>query len=318
MNQGRIFAIAYKETLQVWRDPRSLVMALLMPEVLGVGYDFVERVLDGDVTLKVVALLAVMKIIATAVSYSSGNAGGIFGPSLFIGAMMGGSVGSIAHAWFPNQTAGPGAYALIGMGTAFAGIVRTPLTSVIMVFEMTRDYSIIVPLMISNLISFLVSYQLQREPIYEALAHQEGVHLPSGESREQLKRLQAGAYMQPAERAFPLDLPVAEARLRINEWRVNSWPVAQDGLMKGVVKLEQLRAGADGDRGEVRNYLQVDKFAFIYGDQSLSLALERMGNAGVDSLPVVSRANRDELQGVLTLPDILTAYGLVRQDRGEV
>jgi len=231
---------------------------------------------------------------------------------------MGGAVGAIAHAWFPNQTAGPGAYALIGMGTAFAGIVRTPLTSVIMVFEMTRDYSIIVPLMISNLISFLVSYQLQREPIYEALAHQEGVHLPSGESREQLKRLQAGAYMQPPERVFPLDLSMAEARLRINQWHVNSWPVAHDGVMKGVVKLEQLSAGADAERGEVRDSLQTDQFAFIYGDQSLSLALERMGTAGVDSLPVVSRANRSELQGVLTLPDILTAYGLVRQDRGEV
>ena len=93
----------------------------------------------------------------------SGNAGGIFGPSLFIGAMIGGAVGQRrASPVSRPRPRDPGAYALVGMGTAFAGIVRTPLTSVIMIFEMTRDYSIIVPLMISNLISFLISYRLQR------------------------------------------------------------------------------------------------------------------------------------------------------------
>ncbi len=111
------------------------VMGYFVPEVMGVGYNNVDKVLNGDVVLKLVALFAVLKIIATAVCYASGNAGGIFGPALFIGAMMGASVGSVAHAWFPAYTAGPGAYALVGMGTAFAGIVRTPLTSVIMVFE---------------------------------------------------------------------------------------------------------------------------------------------------------------------------------------
>src|SRR5206468_3329399 len=172
-----------------WFQPAigGLIVGLLgwfRPEVLGVGYDYVERVLGGHLAFQTVALLAVLKIVATALCYSSGNAGGIFGPSLFIGAMIGGSVGSAAHALFPAWTAKPGAYALVGMGTAFAGIVRTPLTSVIMIFEMTRDYSIIVPLMISNLVSFFVSQMLQHEPIYEALAHQEGVFLPTSEGRE--------------------------------------------------------------------------------------------------------------------------------------
>src|SRR5262249_7008014 len=110
--------------------------------------------------------------------YASGNAGGIFGPSLFIGAMMGGAVGGVAHMIAPDYTGGVGAYALVGMGAAFAGIVRTPMTSVIMIFEITRDYSIIVPLMIANLISYFLSSNLQEEPIYEALQHQDGIHLP--------------------------------------------------------------------------------------------------------------------------------------------
>ena len=117
----------------VWMQPMAggLLMGLFglfVPEVLGVGYDFVDRVLGGDFPLKLVLLLLVLKLIATPLCYSSGNAGGIFGPSLFIGAMVGGSVGSVAHHWLPQVTANPGAYALVGMGAAFAGIVRTPLT----------------------------------------------------------------------------------------------------------------------------------------------------------------------------------------------
>jgi CIC family chloride channel protein len=179
-----------KKTLWLQPTAGGLLVGLFgwfMPEVLGVGYDYVDRVLGGDFPVKTVALLAVMKLIATPACYGSGNAGGIFGPSLFIGAMIGGAVGSIAHSLFPGVTANPGAYALVGMGTAFAGIVRTPLTSVIMIFEMTRDYSIVVPLMISNLISFFISQQLQREPIYEALALQEGVYLPTGNRARSLQ-----------------------------------------------------------------------------------------------------------------------------------
>lgn len=135
------------------------ILAWFVPQVLGVGYTYVGEALNGRMAFQLMALLVVLKVLATTSSYASGNAGGIFGPSLFIGAMTGGAVGSLAHAAFPQSTANPGAYALVGMGTAFAGIVRVPLTSVIMIFEMTRDYSIIVPLMISNLVSFYISFR---------------------------------------------------------------------------------------------------------------------------------------------------------------
>jgi chloride channel protein, CIC family len=254
----------------VWAQPAvgGLVVGLMgwyMPEVLGVGYDYVERVLGGDFPLKTVAVLVVLKIVATAVCYSSGNAGGIFGPSLFIGAMIGGTVGSVAHTWFPAYTANPGAYALIGMGTAFAGIIRTPLTSVIMIFELTRDYSIIVPLMISNLVSFFISRTLQPEPIYEALALQEGVHLPTRHSQPAQPGIRVADVMEPAEPPLAAELGDASAH------------------------------------GSPRH---------VHSDQPLSLALERMGAAGVDMLPVVSRADTAEVQGVVTLAAILAAYGI--------
>src|SRR5690349_22116912 len=140
-------------------------------------------------------------------------------PCMVSGAMVGGTVGSVAHGLLPGVTANPGAYALVGMGTAFAGIVRTPLTSVIMIFEMTRDYSIIVPLMISNLISFFISQQLQREPIYEALALQEGVYLPTAESREELAGVRVGQVMHADVEPLPpeTDLRTALQRFEAEE-----------------------------------------------------------------------------------------------------
>jgi CIC family chloride channel protein len=190
----------------VWLQPAAggLIVGLMgwfVPEVLGVGYGYVGEALNGHMAFKFMALLVALKVIATTSSYSSGNAGGIFGPSLFIGAMVGGAVGSLAHMVLPGYTADVGAYALVGMGTTFAGIVRVPLTSVIMIFEMTRDYSIIVPLMISNLVSFYISYTLQRTPIYEALAHQLGIHLPSQTTRQDIAHLRVSAAMRPPEGA---------------------------------------------------------------------------------------------------------------------
>jgi chloride channel protein, CIC family len=299
----------------VWIQPTAggLVVGLLgwySPEVLGVGYEFVERVLWGDLALKTVATLALLKIIATAAAYSSGNAGGIFGPSLFMGAMFGGTVGSIAHWLFPDWTANPGAYALVGMGTAFAGIVRTPLTSVIMIFEMTRDYSIIVPLMISNLISFFVSYRLQPKPIYEALAHQEGITLPGEElrghaGRVPLSTVMRSAYVQP-------EMPVSEAAERAAG--LKSLPVVDGGRVVGTVHTADLeRAPPEGLVRPVMHELQPR--AVVYPDQSLSTALECMGNIGVDAVPVVSRADGRTYLGTVTLADTLAAYGLRESER---
>src|SRR5512146_435457 len=136
----------------VWLQPAvgGLLVGVLgwwVPQVLGVGYTHVGAALNGRMVLSLMALLLVLKVFATATCYASGNAGGIFGPSLFIGAMLGGTVGTVAHTLLPDYTGSAGAYALVGMATAFAGIIRAPWTSVIMIFEITRDYSIVVPVM---------------------------------------------------------------------------------------------------------------------------------------------------------------------------
>lgn len=266
------------------------LLGLYLPEVLGVGYDYVERVLGGDLAIHTVVMLIFLKIVATTVSYSSGNAGGIFGPSLFIGAMIGGAVGTAAHALFPTVTAGPGAYALVGMGATFAGIVRTPLTSVIMIFELTRDYTIIVPVMIANLCSFIVSYRLQRRPVYEALQQQEGIFLPT-EERGEPGRI-VGSVMRALDSAT---IDSAAALDRMVEAGVHAWPIVENGCL---VHLIDDRAGAIRAR------------VFVHADHGLNVALERMGEAKLDIIPVVSRTDLDKILGIVTMPDLLSAYGI--------
>src|SRR5277367_4986969 len=149
------------------------LMGWFVPQVMGVGYEYVGEALNGKMVFHLMVLLLVLKLFAVTTSYASGNAGGIFGPALFLGAMLGGAIGTVGHNLLPDYVATPGAYALVGMGTAFAGIVRAPMTSVVMIFEITRDYAVIVPLMISNLVSFFISSRLQKQPIYECLARQD-------------------------------------------------------------------------------------------------------------------------------------------------
>ncbi|MGH7509120.1 MAG: chloride channel protein [Gemmatimonadales bacterium] len=296
------------------------LMGLFFPEVLGVGYDYVERVLAGDLVLQTVALLAVLKIVATAVCYASGNAGGIFGPSLFIGAMMGASVGSIAHLLLPDYTAGPGAYALVGMGTAFAGIIRTPLTSVIMIFEVTRDYTIIVPLMVSNLIAYFISHRLQPEPIYEALARQDGIHLPAGEIRAP-GRMQVVAAMRRATETLSPETSLGEALERSRHSALDAWPVVDQAGLRGMIGRVELEAAVTSRSPDLpvatllRDHPSPHRsdsagMPHVHPDHSLTLALERMGALRYNVLPVVSRSNIRELLGVVTLQDVLGAFGV--------
>ena len=297
------------------------VMGYFIPQVLGVGYDEIGRILNGDIILRTVLLLAALKIVATAVCYASGNAGGIFGPSLFIGAMLGGTVGGVAQLLFPGHTAGAGAYALVGMGTAFAGIVRTPLTSVIMIFEVTRDYSIIVPLMVSNLIAFFISARLQPVPVYEALAQQDGLHLPGAESEGASERIPVRRIMRPAPVPIPDTLTVAEALERMREAGVDVWPVADGSGFRGMVSraaLEHRLSAPDAEPGagiaslvrEAAEPGEPETGAHVHPDHAIGLALSRMGGAGLSALPVVSRRDARQLLGLVTLADVLAEFGL--------
>lgn len=292
------------------------VLAFTFPEIFRFGYDTVGQALNGTLPLVQMAALVVLGVVTTAICYASGNAGGIFGPSLFIGAMVGGTLGSVVHSYFPDFTATSGAYALVGMGTAFAGILRVPMVSVIMIFELTHDYAIIVPLMISNLISFFVSYRFQRTPLYEALALQEGIHLPTSESAK--RHLQVRLAMRPPHETFTTDMTLGQCLERAGHSSLRAWPVVDKNGVWGVVSLAQIeeQLGEEGAESKVGDMLDSHVFPHLHADHSLDLALERMGREGYDLLPVVSRGNVHEMEGVCSLLDVLRAFGVHGQPPG--
>ena len=303
------------------------LMGWFVPDVLGVGYNHVSEALNGQMALQLMALLVLLKVVATATCYGTGNAGGIFGPALFIGAMLGGTVGTISHHLLPDFTGGVGAYALVGMGAAFAGIVRLPLTSVIMIFETTRDYSIIVPLMIANLISFYISFRLQEEPIYEALQHQDGIHLPSGLRYRQgllIVRDAAGAPAAPLNRS---DLIRDAAQLLDTDH--NALPVMDGKKLAGMITLAQVEQelAQGNDNRTIGELLPVDvpdallfaeNFPHVHMDHPVDVALRRMAHTQFNVLPVVGRTDIRDLKGVVSLGDIMRAYSVAGEKHDQL
>jgi CIC family chloride channel protein len=276
---------------------------LWVPEVKGVGYEYVDQALNGGLAFRTLLVLCFVKLIATVISYSSGNAGGIFAPSLYIGAMAGGTLGILVNGVAPFPTAEPGAYALVGMGTLFAGIIRAPMTSVFMIFEITQDYQILVPLMVANLLSFVISRRYQPVPVYEALLHQDRIHLPSRMLREP-GGWTAADVMNVHPSFLPPDMSVDEA------WEAGrldgrqAYLVGTRERLQGVTTMEQLaRAREAGRQGETVLSAADEICPHVHPDHPLDVVLDRFAESP-GLLPVVSRAATNRVEGIITIDDI--------------
>jgi CIC family chloride channel protein len=242
----------------------------------------------------------------------------MFAPTLFIGAMIGGAVGGVERHFFPWLTGSVGAYALVGMGTLFAGFLRVPMTSAFMVLEVSGNYSIILPVMVSNTLAYLISRQYQRVPLFDLLSRQDGLELPSMEERreeptlhvEDAMREYQGPVLQASE-------PAVEA-LRHAQASVEPFVLLTDGSgnWRGIAK-QDLRTLVDAEEGgEMASSLLPDEpLPCLYPDQPLEEALRLIGNWPL--LPVVNRADFSKLEGVMSLADILAAYRERRKPRTE-
>ena len=283
------------------------VTLLWVPEVKGVGYESLDQALNGGLLFRTMVLLCVVKLAATVVSYCSGNAGGIFAPSLFIGAMAGGAVGALVNRVAPFATAEPGAYALVGMGTLFAGIIRAPMTSVFMIFEITQDYQIIVPLMVANLLSLTISRRFQAVPIYEALLRQDQIHLPSGLVRERVGRT-ARDVMNTRPRFLAEDLSVDTAWRLVHGDRMGAVQlVGTPDHLIGLITSARLSEAHTAGRGSLPLSSIADTaFPHVHPDHPLDVVLERFAESP-GLLPVVSRDPVNRIEGVITTDEILGA-----------
>jgi CIC family chloride channel protein len=285
------------------------VIGLGFPQVMGAGYEFIDQAMHDQFAWRMLVLLAVFKILATSLSFISDTPGGMFAPALFIGAMLGGAVGSIEHHFFPWLTGSVGAYALVGIGTLFAGFLRAPMTSVFMVLEVSGNYSIILPVMISNTIAYLISRHYQQTPLFDLLSRQDGMDLPSMEERREAVSL----HVEDAMRAYQgtvLDIDdLLTSALARSDASSEVFVLVEDGTGKwrGIKKDELHRRAAQcGKDATLRSLLPQEPLPHLHPDQALDEALRRLGDWPL--LPVVNRADFRKLEGVVALPDILEAY----------
>ena len=281
------------------------IILIFVPQVMGVGYEYVDQALNGGLLLKTMLVLCFVKLAATIISYASGNAGGIFAPSLYLGAMAGGVVGVIVHSYAPFPTAEPGAYALVGMGTLFAGIIRAPITSVFMIFELTQDYQILVPLMVANLLSFVISRHYQPTPVYHALLEQDHVHLPGPESRMAAATWRARDIMASELSFIPQESSVEDAWKFAARNRSECYLVGGRETLAGLVIREDIEeAIRSGRAADSVTTVFAEGWMHVHPDHPLELALNRFKqNPGL--LPVLSRSGYRRVEGVITRETIM-------------
>lgn len=276
----------------------------------GAGYDTLSNALSGNLTFKVMAVLCVFKLVATVFSYSSGGAGGIFAPALFIGGMLGGLVGFADVNLLNHPTNEIGAFALVGMGAVFAGIIRAPMTSVLIIFEMTGSYGLILPLMIANMTAYGLARRFRPVPIYEALLEQDDIHLPHRTKTpvHALEQITVKEAMQTNVVTLASRLTVAEAVEIVQNHEFTTFPVLNENKRcVGVITEMRLRRNL-AETGGAKFITEIaDKCHAVYPEHLLNRAVVRMNQAHVRQLSVVERGEARKFLGIITMSDIVRA-----------
>ncbi len=284
-------------------------IALVGPEVLGVGYEAMNNALTGSPSAWLLIGLLIAKILAVSLTIGSGGSGGVFAPSLFLGASLGGAVGVVVQAWFPGA-APPGAYALVGMGAVVAAATHAPITAIMILFELTTDYKIILPLMISCIVGTLVMSRLHGDSIYTIKLRRRGVNIRDGQDVDLLRRIPVREVMRAeVPLAAPQDplLPLLQRLYHGQEACV--YVADADGGMKGVIALNQMRSVLE-DIGLVQNLLVAEDVALAewpsaQAEDTLDLVLRRLDQGYRDELPVLAEGR---LVGVVHIADVLNRY----------
>src|SRR5580658_11192970 len=299
----------------------GIIAVLGAPQVMGAGYLYIDEAMHGQFTWQMLAVLAGLKIIATLLSFTSGTPGGMFAPTLFIGAMLGASVGGAEHVLFPHLSGSPGTYALVGMGVLFAGFLRAPMTSVFMVLEVSGNYSIIVPVIVANTFAYVISRSLQPTAIFDVLTRQDGLELPWMEEQREEGTLRVEDAMRPASRAV-LDT-VLEAHDSLDQV-LQGWDaklpevrlVRLDPTGWSIITRQALEIMVKEGKGNLTlgSALSGRQILFLHPDNPLETALRYVDRWPL--LPVVNRADFRKLEGVISQQDVLKRYQLFGEEEG--
>jgi len=287
----------------------GIIAVLGAPQVMGAGYEYIDQAMHGQFTWEFMAILAGLKILATLLSFVSGTPGGMFAPTLFIGAMLGAAVGGAEHYFLPHLTISAGTYALVGMGVLFAGFLRAPMTSVFMVLEVSGNYSIIVPVIIANTFAYVISRGLQPIPLFDMLTRQDGLELPSMEEQREEGVLHVEDAMQRVKGpVLDAEKPLAEALREAERTEFQHLLVRMSPSGWSSVSKQELLELASKDKGtaSLGSLLGSELVPNLHPDHPLETALRYVERWPV--IPVVSRADFRELEGVISQRDVLERY----------
>ena len=285
-------------------------IALRFPEIFGVGYEAINEALQNHLTWTLLATLILIKIVAVSITIGSGGSGGIFAPSLFIGAMLGGGVGSIVHLLWPASSAGPGAYALVGMGAVVAAGTHAPITAILIIFELTSDYEIILPLMISCIIATLLATQLQRSSIYTLKLLRRGIDFSGGRTINLLAHLEAREVIRnDTATVAPTDALMPVISRFMDNPGTTVFVIDQDQRLQGVITINEIRpilADIDALQGLLiaADLMRSGDYPTFSEDDPLDEVMRRFGNYRFEA--AVLRG--EELVGTIRPEDVIQRY----------
>jgi chloride channel protein, CIC family len=296
-------------------------LGIAYPHILGVGYETINLALDGQLAIGLLVTLVAVKLVATSLTLGSGGSGGVFAPSLFLGAMLGGTVGVLANAWFPGITESSGAYALVGMGAVVAGTTHAPITAILIIFELTSDYTLILPLMASCIISTLVTTAVRKDSIYTLKLLRRGIDILKGKELNVLKALRVDGVMSRDMPTVSEGESLARMIEKMSATRSDTLYVTgeEDDAYIGRIDFQDIRQALVD--AEVLSGLVVagdiareDKVV-VNPLESLDVVMRIFVGRGPDELAVVSPDN-GSLVGVVTRRHLLDAYNqeLLKRD----
>ncbi|WP_319506677.1 chloride channel protein [uncultured Methanolobus sp.] len=286
------------------------LIGFFYPQVFGVGYDVITDALNNGLALKLMLALIFLKIIAFSFTMGSGGSGGSIVPSLFVGAMLGGAYGSIVHGMFPMVTAESGAYALAGMGAVFAGTSRAPLASILILFELTRDYNMILPIMLACVVSNVVSTSFNSESIFTEGLHRRGFTIRKGREIDIMESLLVTDAMKHNVQTVSENKNVGALISLMQTSRHAGFPVLDsNGNLSGIVTLKDVRDKVGHDElNKTINEICTKDVEVAYPEETLNTVLKRLAAKDIGRLPVVSKTDRTKLLGIITRSDIVKLY----------
>ncbi len=296
-----------------------------LPHMYGSGFAFIETALQGDGVVWILLLLVFLKPLATSFTLGSGNSGGVFAPSLFIGAMFGGAMGHLFELWFPSISGGAGAYALVGMAAVFSATARAPLTAMLIVFEMSNDYLIILPLMIAGITACYFAQWLHPESIYTLKLAKRGIRFSEGRDMDIMQGVTISEVMKTNPVTIHMNKSLAELMALFQDSNILGFPVMKDHhRLHGIVTLQDIHKiqseGTFSPRDLTVKDVAIETPITVFPDEPIWAAIQKMAPRDLARLPVVDRDGSGTLVGVISRSDILRAYdvGIVRKQRGRI